>query len=79
MKKTAKFLVLALVVAALAAIFAIPSQAQAGPVLYISNAGTGDGKTPDAPLGTAADYDYSKNGMYFIEVMKFFIILRRTS
>ena len=62
MKKFAKLLVLALVVAALAAIFAIPSQATAGPVIYIADAGTGDGKTPDAPLGTAADYDYSKKG-----------------
>ncbi len=56
MKKTAKLLVLALVVAALAAIFAIPSQAQAGPVLYISNAGTGDGKTPQTPMGHGEGY-----------------------
>ncbi len=62
MKKFTKLMVLALVVAALAAIFAIPSSAQTGPVLYIADAGTGDGKTPDAPLGTAADYDYSKKG-----------------
>jgi len=62
MKKFARLMVLALVVAALAAIFAIPSSAQTGPVIYIADAGTGDGKTPDAPLGTAADYDYSKKG-----------------
>ncbi len=57
MKKFARLLVLALVVAALAAIFAIPSQAQAGPVLYVSSTGTGDGKTPENPMGNAEGYD----------------------
>ncbi len=57
MKKAAKLLVLALVVAALAAIFAIPSQAQSGPVLYVASNGTGDGKTPENPMGNQEGYD----------------------
>ena len=57
MKKFARLLVLALVVAALAAIFAIPSQATAGPVLYVASNGTGDGKTPENPMGNAEGYD----------------------
>ena len=56
MKKFAKLLVLALVVAALAAIFAIPSAAAEGPVLYVSNTGTGDGKTPQTPMGHSEGY-----------------------
>ncbi len=56
MKKFAKLLVLALVVAALAAIFAIPSSAAEGPVVYVATDGKGDGKTPDAPLGNAEGY-----------------------
>ena len=57
MKKFARLMVLALVVAALAAIFAIPSQATAGPVLYVASNGTGDGKTPENPMGNAEGYD----------------------
>ncbi|MBR6682425.1 MAG: hypothetical protein IKL40_05530 [Clostridia bacterium] len=56
MKKFAKLLVLALVVAALAAIFAIPSSAAEGPVVFVATAGTGEGKTPDAPIGNAEGY-----------------------
>lgn len=64
MKKFAKLLVLALVVAALAAIFAIPSSAAEGPVVFVSAAGTGDGKTPDAPIGNAEGYAPDDNTKY---------------
>ncbi len=78
MKKFAKLMVLALVVAALAAIFAIPSSAADSAVLYISNTGTGDGKTPQNPMGHAEGYipdmAYSdppdnKNAVYTKNVM----------
>ncbi|MBR6682208.1 MAG: hypothetical protein IKL40_04415, partial [Clostridia bacterium] len=75
MKKFAKLMVLALVVAALAAIFAIPTFAAEGPVLYISNTGTGDGKTPQNPMGHSEGYipdmakDEAGNNVYTKNVM----------
>ncbi|MBR6682408.1 MAG: hypothetical protein IKL40_05445 [Clostridia bacterium] len=69
MKKFAKLMVLALVVAALVAIFAIPSSATTGPVLYISNTGTGDGKTPQTPLGHGEGYVPNTGDYYLKNVM----------
>ncbi|MBR6681607.1 MAG: hypothetical protein IKL40_01325, partial [Clostridia bacterium] len=58
MKKCTKFLVLALAVIALTAVFSIPSSAEAkGPVLYVSSNGTGDGLTPENPMGNGEGYD----------------------
>jgi len=64
MKKFAKLMVLALVVAALAAIFAIPSSATPGPVVYVASNGTGDGTTPQSPLGNSEGYEADNSSKY---------------
>ncbi len=64
MKKFAKILVLALVVAAIAAIFAIPSSATPGPVVYVASNGTGDGSTPQSPLGNSEGYAPDDSSKY---------------
>jgi len=69
MKKFAKLMVFALVIAAIAAILAIPSSATTGPVLYISNTGTGDGKTPQNPMGHGEGYVPDDSTHYLKNVM----------
>ena len=66
MKKFVKLLIPALLVLAIAAMFAFSTSAAAstGKVVYISSNGTGDGSSPESPLGNDADYQPCTNGTH---------------
>ena len=68
MKKFARLLIPAILVIAIAAMFAFTTSAAAtatsGNVVYIAADGTGDGSSPDKPLGNDADYQPCTNGTH---------------